>query len=81
MNKHELDFISFLFNDEYITTMFNKNVIEFVANNENDFSIITVVYPGNMRKLLEILAALNIPDFTPLCNIPAAAKSALYYIK
>ena len=49
MNKHEFDFISFLFNDEYITTMFNKNVIEFVANNENDFSIITVVYPGNMK--------------------------------
>lgn len=79
MDIHELNFISFLFNDGYIMTTFKGNTVSFIDDESGEkFSII---YPGNMKTFLKELAALNISDDTSLCNIPTAAKAALYYIK
>lgn len=78
MNKNELNFISYLFNDGEIQTLFKDNIVTFIDNNGN---ILAAVYPGNMKNFLKILTVLDIPDNTALCNISTAAESALYYIK
>ena len=81
MTNKEFDFISFLFNDGDIIPMFKNNTVTFIPDNDEDNSILVIEYPGNMKKFLTILAGLDIPDYTYLCNIPAAAKSALHFIK
>lgn len=78
MNKNELNFISYLFNDGEIQTLFKDNIVTFIDNNNN---ILAAVYPGNMKNFLRILTVLDIPDNTALCNIPTAAKSALYFMR
>lgn len=81
MKNIDFDFISCLFNDGEIIAMFKNNTVTFIPEDENDNSIIVIEYPGSMKKFLTILAALDIPDTTYLCNIPRAAKTALHYIK
>lgn len=78
MDIHELDFISFLFNDGDIQTCFKDNTVTFIDEEYNAFSR---VYAGSMKQFLTELAALKFSDMTALCRIPQAAKAALYYIK
>ena len=81
MDIHEMNFISFLFNDDRIQTLFKGNTITFIDGGDDNMFLFSIVYPGNMRKFLEQIAGLNISDNTALCNMPTAAKSALYFIK
>lgn len=78
MKNTESNFISFLFNDGDIQTLFKGNTVTFI---DNEYSMIVIEYPGNMRRFLTILSGLDIPDNTALCNIPTAARAALNFIK
>lgn len=81
MKNFEFDFISSLFSDNYISVMFKNNTVTFITDDDDDHGILIIEYAGNMKKFLTILAGLNIPDNTYLCNIPTAAAAALHFIK
>ena len=81
MKNNEFNFISDLFQDGYISVLFKDNTITFITDDDDEHGILILEYPGNMRKFLTKLAALNIPDNTFLVNIPRIAKNALNFIK
>ena len=81
MKNNEFTFISDLFQDNYISVLFKDNTISFITDDDDEHGILIIEYPGNMRKFLTKLAALNIPDNTFLVNIPRIAKNALNFIK
>ena len=81
MKNTELTFISDLFQDGYIFVSFKDNTVTFITDDDDEHGILILEYPGNMKKFLTKLAALNIPENTFLVNIPRTAANALNFIK